>query len=78
MHALRNAAVTAQVKSKETVKTVEPRRSQPSAATASTDDKKSWRQMAPVAEKTEEAQGKVSGDVERRSCFYCHKIGHLS
>jgi len=34
--------------------------------------------MAPVAEKPEEAQGKVSDDVERDSCFYCHKIGHLS
>jgi len=34
--------------------------------------------MAPVAGITEEAWGKVRDDVERGSCFYCHKVGHPS
>jgi len=76
MHALRNAAGPAQVKSKESVKIVEPRRSRPAAASG--EEKKSWRRTAPVTGKPEEAQVKVSDDVERGSCFYCHKIGHLS
>jgi len=76
MYALRITAGPAQVKSKESVKIVEPRRSRPAAA--SSDEKKSWRRMAPVTEKSKEAQGKVSDDVERGSCFYCHKIGHLT
>lgn len=76
MHALRNTAGPAQVKSKESVKIVEPRRSRPAAASG--EEKKSWKRTAPVTGKPDEAQMKVSDDIERGSCFYCHKIGHLS
>jgi len=62
MHALRNAAGTAQVKSKETVKTFEPRRSRPAAATASTDDKShgdGWRLLLKKLRKPREKSATI-------------------
>jgi len=47
MYALRNAAGPVQAKTKELVKSVEPRRSR--SAAGDRDDKKSWRWTAPVA-----------------------------
>lgn len=67
-------------KVKDTVKYNIGPRNQSASDTQS--DKKTWRRAVPIEQNTNSEtsgqQDKTSGDVERGSCFNCHKVGHLS